>query len=131
AFKKRRCLVVADGFYEWRRDDKQPHYITLKSGEPMAFAGLWEFWNSPDGPVESCSICTTEANTMMAELHDRMPVILPAQSIDQWLDPFVSEPDELKPMLRQFPPGEMQAWPVGKAVGNVRNQGAELIERIV
>lgn len=130
AFKKRRCLVMADGFYEWRQGDKQPHYITLKSGEPMAFAGLWEFWKSPEGPVESCTICTTEANEMMGELHDRMPVILRRPIIDHWLDPSVNDAEELKPMLQQFPADEMQAWPVGKAVGNVRNQGPELIEQI-
>jgi putative SOS response-associated peptidase YedK len=130
AFKKRRCLVIADGFYEWRRDDKQPHFISLKSGEPMAFAGLWEFWKSPDGPVESCTICTTEANEMMSALHDRMPVILPRPIVDQWLDPGISDADELKPMLAQFPADQMQAWPVGKAVGNVRNQGPQLMEPV-
>jgi putative SOS response-associated peptidase YedK len=130
AFKKRRCLVMADGFYEWRRTDKQPHFISLKSGEQMAFAGLCESWKSAEGPVESCTICTTEANEMMGQLHDRMPVILPRKSIDQWLDASVNEPDELKPMLLQFPGDEMQAWPVGKAVGNVRNQGSQLMEQI-
>ncbi len=130
AFKKRRCLVMANGFYEWRRGVKQPHFISLKSGEQMAFAGLWEFWKSPDGPVESCTICTTEANEMMSELHDRMPVILPRPIVDHWLDPTVNDVDELKPMLRQFPADEMQAWPVGKVVGNVRNQGPELMERV-
>ncbi len=131
AFKKRRCLVMADGFYEWRRLDKQPHFISLKSGEQMAFAGLWEFWKSPEGPVESCTICTTEANAMMAPLHDRMPVILPRPIVDQWLDPSISTADELKPMLQQFPAGKMQAWPVGKDVGNVRNQGPELMKAIL
>jgi putative SOS response-associated peptidase YedK len=96
----------------------------------MAFAGLWETWNSPDGPLESCTICTTAANEMMEQLHDRMPVILPCPAIDHWLDSAVSDPDELKPMLLQLPGGEMQAWPVGKAVGNVRNQGPGLMEPI-
>ena len=130
AVKKRRCLVMADGFYEWRRADKQPHFISLKSGEQMAFAGLWEFWKSPEGPVESCTICTTEANEMMGQLHDRMPVILPRQTVDHWLDPSVNDPDELRPMLAQFPGDEMRAWPVGKAVGNVRNQGPQLMEPV-
>jgi putative SOS response-associated peptidase YedK len=130
AFKKRRCLVMADGFYEWRKTDKQPHFISLKSGEQMAFAGLWESWKSPEGPVESCTICTTNAHDMMGQLHDRMPVILPRQTVDHWLDPSVNEPDELKPMLLQFPGDEMQSWSVGKAVGNVRNQGPELMEPI-
>ena len=130
AFKKRRCLVMADGFYEWRPGDKQPFYISLKSGEQMAFAGLWEFWKSPDGPVESCTICTTDANDTMGHLHDRMPIILPRHAIDHWLDPAVSDADELKPMLREFHGGEMQTWPVGKAVGNVRNQGPAFMEPI-
>lgn len=81
AFKKRRCLVIADGFYEWRKSDKQPHCISLKEG-PMLFAGLWETWNSPGGPIESCTICTTAANDFMQPLHDRMPVILPRELID-------------------------------------------------
>jgi len=130
AFKKRRCLVMADGFYEWRRSDKQPFFISLQSGEQMAFAGLWETWKSPEGLVESCTICTTDANDMMGRLHDRMPIILPRAIVDHWLDPKVSDADELKPMLRQFPGEEMQAWPVAKAVGNVRNQGPELMEPI-
>jgi putative SOS response-associated peptidase YedK len=131
AFKKRRCLVMADGFYEWRQSDKQPHYISLKSGEPMALAGLWEFWRSPAGqPVETCTICTTTANELMATLHERMPVILPRAIVDHWLDPGVSDVDELKPMLGQFPSQQMQAWPVAKAVGKVRNQGPVLIEPV-
>jgi putative SOS response-associated peptidase YedK len=130
AFKKRRCLVMADGFYEWRKTDKQPHFISLKSGEQMAFAGLWESWKSPEGGVESCTICTTDAHDMMGQLHDRMPIILPRPVIDHWLDPAVNDPAELKPMLTQYPGDEMQSWAVGKAVGNVRNQGPSLMEPI-
>lgn len=130
AFKKRRCLVVADGFYEWRRGDKQPFFVSLKTREQMAFAGLWETWHSPEGIVESCTICTTDAHDMMGQIHDRMPVILPRQTIDHWLDPTVNTVDELKPMLKQFPGEAMQMWPVGKAVGNVRNQGPALIEPV-
>lgn len=129
AFKKRRCIVLADGFYEWRKPDKQPFYISLKSG-PMFFAGVWETWKSPEGPIESCSICTTEANEFMAPLHDRMPVILGREVIDHWLDPSIQDPPELKPLLTQYPSKEMQCWPIGKEVGNVRNQGPQLIERV-
>ncbi|MGE3408256.1 MAG: SOS response-associated peptidase [Pirellulales bacterium] len=129
AFKKRRCLVLADGFYEWRKSDKQPYYISLKSG-PTLFAGLWERWKSPDGPVESCTICTTEANEFMSALHDRMPVILPRSFVDHWLDPNVNDPAELKPLLAQYPSEDMQAWPVSKSVGNVRNQGPSLVEPV-
>lgn len=130
AFKKRRCLVMASGFYEWRKTDKQPHFVSLRSGEPMAFAGLWETWRSPEGPVESCTICTTDANDMIGQLHDRMPVILPRVVIDHWLDPSVTDPAEVKPMLLQLPGEQMQSWAVGKAVGNVRNQGPQLMEPI-
>ena len=130
AFKKRRCLVMADGFYEWRKADKQPHFISLRSGEPMSFAGLWETWNSPDGPLESCTICTTDANDMMGRLHDRMPVILPRGVVDHWLDTSVTDPAELKPLLMQYPGEHMQSWPVGKEVGNVRNQGPQLMAPI-
>jgi putative SOS response-associated peptidase YedK len=134
AFRKRRCLVIANGFYEWRRLDRVPHYITLKSGEPMAFAGLWESWREnweePGEALESCTICTTDANDMMGQLHDRMPVIVPPHTVDHWLDPMVTDTEELKPRLAQFPSGEMQSWPVGKAVGNVRNQGPQLIEPV-
>ena len=134
AFRKKRCLVIADGFYEWetitegKKAVKRPHYISLKSGEQMIFAGLWEEWNSPDGLVESCTICTTSANDFMGRLHDRMPIILPQHSIDHWLDPKVTDPEELKPLLLQFPGEEMQEWEVTKDVGNVRNQGPQLIE---
>ncbi len=135
AFKRRRCLVIADGFYEWQKLDaknKQPYYVTLRSGEPMPFAGLWECWQpTPDSPVvESCTICTTSANSMMAELHDRMPVILPRAMFDHWLDPAIVEPDAIKPLLAQFPSVEMRAWPVDKRVGNVRNDDPSLIEPI-
>jgi putative SOS response-associated peptidase YedK len=130
ALKKKRCLVVADGFYEWRKPDKQPFFISLKSG-PMAFAGLWESWKSPDDAwIDSCSIITTEANELMEKLHDRMPVILPRHAVDHWLDPSVTDPDELVPMLKQFEPDKMQAWPVGKEVGNVRNQDTQLTEPV-
>jgi putative SOS response-associated peptidase YedK len=130
AFKKRRCLVMADGFYEWRKTDKLPHFISLKSGEQMAFAGMWETWKSPDGPIDSCTICTTDAHDMMGKLHDRMPIILPRPVIDHWLDPAVNDPEELKPMLTRYPGEEMQSWAVGKSVGNVHNQGPSLMEPV-
>lgn len=84
AVRKRRYLVMSDGFYEWRLSDKIPHFISLKSGEQMAFAGLWELWHGPDGDVTSCTICTSDANDMMGQLHDRMPIILPHSAIDHW-----------------------------------------------
>ena len=130
AFKQRRCLVMADGFYEWRQSDKEPYFISLKSGRPMPFAGLWEVWESPDGPIESCTICTTGANDLMGKLHNRMPIIIPLPSIDEWLDPRITDAKKLKPLLNRYASHEMQSWKVGKAVGNVRNQGPQLMEPI-
>jgi putative SOS response-associated peptidase YedK len=132
AFKKHRCIVLADGFYEWRQSDKVPHFISLKSGKPMLFAGLWETWDSKSdkGIIESCTICTIDANDWMGELHDRMPVILPRASIDLWLDPKLTDVEILKTMLLQYPGEDMQSWEVSKAVGSVKNRGAELMEPI-
>jgi putative SOS response-associated peptidase YedK len=134
AFKSRRCVVVASGFYEWQKlgsKTKQPYYITLTSGLPMPFAGLWEWWRGEQGnEIVTCTICTTTANTMMAPFHDRMPVILPHALIDHWFDPAKSSTEDLLPILGQYPSDEMQAWPVSTEVGNVRNQGERLIEPI-
>lgn len=128
AFKRRRCIVPASGFYEWEvigPKEKRPHYISLTSGEPMAFAGLWETWNSPNGPLESCTIITTAANEFMAKLHDRMPVILEPEEFAPWLDPDVDP----SPMLNLYS-GEMTEHPVSSAVGNVRNDSPDLIKPI-
>lgn len=134
ALKARRCLVVATGFYEWQQVSpkvKQPYYMTLKSDEPMPFAGLWETWRSPEGEtIVSCTVCTTEANPLMSGFHDRMPVILPHAMIERWLDPGLSQAERILPMLGQFPADEMQAWPVSRDVGNVRNQDPSLVEPI-
>src|SRR5690606_26418140 len=99
AFKKKRCLVVADSFYEWQRKDgeKIPMRIKLKNGEPFAFAALWESWKAPDGKtVNTCSILTTEANSLMKSIHDRMPVILTKEEEEMWLDPNVEDVERLK-----------------------------------
>lgn len=130
AFRFRRCLVVADGFYEWRMGDRVPHTISLKSGEPMAMAGLWETWESPDGPIETCTICTTNANSLVRPLHNRMPLILPRESIDLWLNPKITDAKKIKSLLQQCPSQALQCWPVGKAVDNVKNQGPQLIDPI-
>ena len=130
AFKRRRCLVMADGFYEWRKPEKTPFYISLRDGQPMPFAGLWETWESPDGPVESCTICTTDANDMMGQLHDRMPIILPPAAIELWLDQSITDVEPLKALLQQYHSDLMQAWQVGKDVGNVKNQGPQLMEPV-
>lgn len=133
AFRRRRCLIPADGFYEWQVlsvKQKQPHYITLRSGQLFAFAGLWESWQSPDGSrVESCTILTTEANAFMQPLHDRMPVILSPDEFAPWLDPQLCEPEQLLPMLDQYPDAEMVEYAVSPLVGSVRNDLPGLILR--
>ena len=124
AFRRRRCLVLADGFYEWRREGKQrvPMYFYRKSGEPMAFAGLWESWQSPTGErIRSCAILTTAANDFMAPIHHRMPVILSAETEPLWLDPLTEAPNTLEPLLVPAPPELLDAREVSSTVNNVRN----------
>ena len=131
AFRRRRCLIPADGFYEWQvlsPKQKQPQYITLRTGQPFAFAGLWESWQPPDGSrIESCTILTTAANTLMQQFHDRKPVILSPAEFAPWLDPELTDPEQLWPMLDQYPADEMTAYPVSMLVGSVRNDSPELI----
>jgi putative SOS response-associated peptidase YedK len=126
AFKSRRALIPADGYFEWKRDgkEKQPHLIRMKGGGQFAFAGLWSTWQSPDGELMSYTIMTTEPNEMMAEIHNRMPVILGEADHDRWLDLDADPADVLKPC----PANWLEAYPVDKRVGNVRNNDAKLIE---
>ena len=123
AFKKWRCLVPADGFYEWQKEGKAktPIHFRLGEREPFAFTGLTSRWTPPDGgePVDSCAIITTVPNETCSPVHDRMPVILPRQEYRAWLDPAAS-PEMLRSMLAPWP-GPMQAVPVSARVGNVRN----------
>jgi len=132
AFRRRRCLILADGFYEWKlvpgRKGKLPMYIQLASRKPFAFAGLWENWHSPDGSnILSCTIITTQPNTMMQEIHNRMPVILPASAYDLWLNR--GEPDVklLQEVLRPYPAEEMIAHPVSTVVNDPSNDTPECI----
>lgn len=133
AFKKKRCLVVADSFYEWKRTDdgKTPMRIKLKSGEPFAFAALWESWKSPEGKtVNTCSILTTRANELMGTIHDRMPVILTKEAEKIWLDPKVQDAEELGSLLQPFDSNELEAYEVSDAVNSPKNNGPELIEKV-
>ncbi|MDA0264432.1 MAG: SOS response-associated peptidase [Chloroflexi bacterium] len=130
AFKKRRCLVLANGFYEWRKDGKLkiPTYIHQLSGEPMAFAGLWETWKSPEGQVvRSCTIITTAANAMIEPIHNRMPVILSGETQALWLDPLTEDPKTLTPLLIPAPVELLTSHVVADTVNSVRNQGPECI----
>lgn len=128
AFKKRRCLVLADGFYEWRKDGKAkiPTYIFMKSREPFAFAGLWETWRSPEGEaVRSCTIVTTQPNDFIAPIHSRMPVILSQETEALWLDPLTEDPEVLTPLLVSAPSELMEFYEVSDFVNSARNQGPE------
>jgi putative SOS response-associated peptidase YedK len=128
AFKSRRCLIRASGYYEWKHEGKakRPHFIHPRGGGLFAFAGLWDVWAKGCEPVESCSIITTTANEATRHLHERMPVILSPESFAAWLDP-LTPPPALHELLRPCPPEWIALHPVGAGVGNVRNDGPELV----
>jgi putative SOS response-associated peptidase YedK len=134
AFRKKRCILPADGFYEWQpvpgRKQKQPMFVHARDGEPFAFAGLWEVWRDPSDPdapwISSCIIVTTQANATMKPVHDRMPVILPESSWDQWLDPANEDVEQLGKLLVPAADALIELWPVATTVNNVRNNGPEL-----
>jgi len=133
AFKKRRCLVLADGFFEWRKDGKEriPTYIFLKSKEPFAFAGLWEIWKSPDDEIiPSCTIVTTEPNSFIEPIHNRMPVMLSEEAEALWLDPLTEDPMVLQQLLVPSPPELMDSYEISTLVNTPKNQGKELIEPV-
>jgi putative SOS response-associated peptidase YedK len=134
AFKKRRCLVLADGFYEWRKEDdgktKTPMYVRLKSGEPFALAGLWEVWASPEGEKHrTCTIITTEPNELVATIHNRMPAMLPRDIEMDWLDDTVDQ-IALMGMLKPYAADAMEAYPVSRRVNTPANDDPTLIERL-
>jgi putative SOS response-associated peptidase YedK len=130
AFKSRRCLIAADGFYEWQKRgaSKQPYFIGLRDEGPFAFAGLWERWRRDDQTIESCTIITTEANELMRPLHDRMPVILPREDYASWLDPRPDRGEALQKLLQPYAPARMTAYPVSTIVNNPRNDVPQCIE---
>lgn len=128
---RKRCLIPADGFYEWKKtpDGKQPLRIMLKSRPLFAMAGIYDTWTSPDGKVlHTCSIITTAPNEFMAEIHDRMPVILPREAESAWLDRDLQSIPELLSLLKSYPAEDMQAYPVHPQVGNVANDTPACIE---
>ena len=131
AFRRRRCLVLADGFYEWQKQNgsKQPYYIRLREGKTFAIAGLWEHWEGPDGDIiQSCTLLTTPPNELLRPLHDRMPVILHPDRYDLWLDRSVDQPEVLQPLLRPFAEEPMDAYPVSRWVNRPGNEGPQCIE---
>jgi putative SOS response-associated peptidase YedK len=133
AMRRKRCLVAADGFFEWRSvgGKKMPVHFRLAEGGPFGFAGLWEFWTSPGGEtVESCSILTTDANDLVAPVHDRMPVILRREDHQLWLDPGVREAEAVQGLLAPYPAELMRGVPVEPVANNVKNDGPECIKPI-
>ncbi len=132
AFRRRRCLIMTDGFYEWKKTGgktKQPYYIGRADDQPFAFAGLWEFWSGADASaIESCTIITTKPNELLSEIHDRMPVILQPDDYDRWLDPAFEDKDELQSLLVANPADEMAMRPVSTIVNNPRNERPECLD---
>jgi putative SOS response-associated peptidase YedK len=140
ALAKRRCIIPADGFYEWQaiegKRQKQPWFIRRRDGEPLAFAGLWEIWHDPNDPdpenaprLRSCVIITTEPNELMRPIHNRMPVVLPESAWAEWLDAEYHDTDALRKLLVPAPAQEFERWPVTTLVNKPANNGPELIER--
>jgi putative SOS response-associated peptidase YedK len=128
--RSKRCLIVADGFYEWKQENgyKTPMYITLKNGDPFAFAGLWDQWKSPDGEqVRSCTIITTEPNEVLAPIHNRMPAILLPGAYEDWLNPDMRDEQALSHWLAPYPAEEMAARAVSRQVNDPKREGPELI----
>jgi putative SOS response-associated peptidase YedK len=132
ALRRRRCLVLANGYYEWQKREgaKQPYYIRLASDEPFGMAGLWESWIEREGepPLESCTIVTTAADPSIAPIHDRMPVVMRPEHHGAWLDPRVQDPAVLAPLLVPRPGSAFALVPVSRRVNNARNDGPELLE---
>lgn len=132
SFKKKRCLVLADGFYEWQKvadGKKQPWYFRLESGDPFAFAGLWASWSrGDDDRLETCTLLTTDANALVKKAHHRMPVILSPEDLDLWLDPQVTDREPLEALLDPFDPARMIAFPVSTRVNSPANDDPSVIE---
>jgi putative SOS response-associated peptidase YedK len=135
AMRKRRCLVPADGFYEWQKlskKEKQPYNIGMADDSLFAFAGLWERWHDPAGtPLNSFTILTTDANPLVSGIHGRMPVIVKKEDYDLWLDPGMTDPAGVADLLKPFDARLMKKYPVSARVGNADNDDAEIIKEIV
>ncbi len=131
AMRRRRCLVVADGFYEWQHGGrtKQPYFLRLRGDGPFAFAGVWEAWEAADhSTLETCAILTTAANELVRPMHDRMPVILSAAGCAAWLDPTIEDPRQLTPLLTPYPSDEMEGRAVGDFVNSPSHDSPRCLE---
>ncbi len=132
SYKYKRCLILADGFYEWKAEPgtktKTPYFIHMKDRKPFAFAGLWDEWNGSDGSqVKSCTIVTTDPNELMTSIHNRMPLILKPEDYTQWLDTSPRTPESLQPLIKPFPADKMSAYPVSTLVNKPEVDRAELV----
>ncbi|MFP4282101.1 MAG: SOS response-associated peptidase [Opitutales bacterium] len=130
AMRYRRCVLPADGFFEWQREGghKQPFYFHAADDRPLSLAGLWEHWQSPDGSeILSVSVLTTRANALMAPIHDRMPVFIPDEALDRWLAPGLTKAEDVADLLRPPPEDLLACHPVSTAVNAVRHDGPELL----
>jgi len=133
ALRRRRCLVVADGFYEWQTVGKrrQPMFIHLRDDRPMGFAGLWESWEGANhSALESCTILTTEANDLVRPIHDRMPAIVAPEEYERWLDPAVQKPEPIMPLLRPYPSEPLEAYAVSTQVNSPVRDDERCLERV-
>ena len=122
-FKRRRCLIPADGFYEWKQDagNKVPHHIRMQDGKVFAFAGLWDHWEGEDADIESCTIIVMPANEVMQPIHERMPAIIAQQDYDVWLDSSVTDKQEIMQYLNSVPSIQLTAYPVSTRVNSAKN----------
>ena len=132
SYRHKRCLILADGFYEWKsfggRKTKTPYYIHMQNRKPFAMAGLWDHWESPDGSsIQSCTIVTTTPNELTAAIHDRMRVILHPRDYAKWLDPAPQTPENLQPLIKPYPTEAMTAYPVSALVNKVSNDMPDLV----
>ena len=133
SLRRRRCLVLADGFYEWQRNgkEKRPMRVVMRSGEPFAFAGIWSVWKDPEGNrIPSCAIITTTANDVLEPIHERMPVVLPREAEQFWLDPSVEDPAAITDVLNPAPDDAMNAYEVSSLVNSVANNRAEVTQAV-
>ncbi|SHE32302.1 Putative SOS response-associated peptidase YedK [Seinonella peptonophila] len=131
-FKRKRCIILSDGFYEWKRigNSKQPYYIRMIDHSPFAFAGLWDTWKKGEQEIHSCTIITTQPNRLMESIHHRMPVILPQEYEDQWLDEKLIDKEALQSLLVPYTEPKMEAYPVSTMVNSPKNNNPDLLERI-
>lgn len=128
--RRKRCLIMADGFYEWYKPDKKtkiPYYFKLKSDEPFAFAGLWDLWQSGDEKLKTFTIITTLPNELMKPIHNRMPVILSESSESRWLDPEITDPDYILPLLKPYPTDDMECFKVSTIVNSPKNDTSDCV----